>query len=114
MVFLRRNVFFRDPFVMIRYYAFHVWHSAIAYFEIASVANFFGACGWDCQNVCQSIAKTPLLMFVRKCSTYAGATIQKHFIIFYRTVISFWICHIRRGRTYGCVGRVSIVFFFSA
>ena len=40
MVFLCRNVFFRDPFVMIRYYTFHVWHSAIAYFEIASVANF--------------------------------------------------------------------------
>ena len=25
---------------MIRYYAFHVWHAAIAYFEGVSVANF--------------------------------------------------------------------------
>ena len=40
MVFLRRNVFFRDTFVLIRYYTFHVWHAAIAYFEVASVANF--------------------------------------------------------------------------
>ena len=38
--FLGRNVFFQDPFVVITYYAFHVWHAAIAYFEIASVAIF--------------------------------------------------------------------------
>ena len=25
---------------MIRYYAFHVWHAAIAYFKGVSVANF--------------------------------------------------------------------------
>ena len=25
---------------MIRYYTFHVWHAAIAYFEVASVAKF--------------------------------------------------------------------------
>ena len=25
---------------MITYYAFHVWHAAIAYFEVAFVANF--------------------------------------------------------------------------
>ena len=40
MVFLPCNVFFQDPFVMIRYYTFHVWHAAIAYFEVASDANF--------------------------------------------------------------------------
>ena len=40
MDFLRRNAFFCDPFVMIRYYTFHVWHAAIAYFEVVSVANF--------------------------------------------------------------------------
>ena len=38
--FLGRNAFFQDPLVVIRYYAFHVWHAAIAYFESLSVANF--------------------------------------------------------------------------
>ena len=33
MVFLGRNAFFQNPFVVIRCYAFHVWHAAIAYFK---------------------------------------------------------------------------------
>ena len=40
MVFPRLQCFFQDPFVVIRYYTFHVWHAAIVYFEVASVANF--------------------------------------------------------------------------